>query len=61
MLVEPGQADTLADALEALADDSARRIELATTGRQRVHELFGPGPMAQKSLELFTRMMESHR
>ena len=61
VLVEPGQADTLADALEALADDSARRIELATTGRQRVHELFGPGPMAQKSLELFTRMMESHR
>ena len=61
VLVEPGRADALADALEALADDSARRIALGTTGRQRVHELFGPGRMAAKSLELFTRVIADHR
>ena len=50
-----------ADALEALADDSARRIELGTTGRQKVHELFGPARMAGQSIDLFTRMIQAHR
>ncbi len=61
VLVEPGHADALADALEALADDSARRIELGTTGRQKVHELFGPARMAGQSIDLFTRMIQAHR
>ena len=61
VLVEPGRPEVLADALEALIDDSSRRIELATTGRNRVHELFGPERMAQRSLELFTRMVDARR
>ena len=61
VLVEPGRPEVLAAALEALIDDSSRRIELATTGRNRVHELFGPERMAQRSLELFTRMVDARR
>ncbi len=61
VLVEPNQPEALADALEALVDDSSRRIELATTGRSKVHELFGPEPMARQSLDLFTRVIEAGR
>jgi len=60
LLVEPGHANALADALEALANDPVRRIELATTGQKKVRELFGPGRMAEKSLELFERMVASY-
>ena len=61
LLVEPGHAEALADALEALADDSARRIELGTTGRRKVPALFGPARMAGQSIDLFTRMIQAHR
>jgi glycosyltransferase involved in cell wall biosynthesis len=56
VLVEPGDPRALADALEALADDNDRRIELATSGQQRVRELYGPQRMATASLALFEQI-----
>ncbi len=59
LLVEPGQPASLADALESLVVDPARRLELATRGRQGVHELFGPERMASESLALFSRFVDA--
>jgi len=56
VLVEPGDPRALADALEALADDNDRRIELATSGQQRVRELYGPQRMGTASLALFEQI-----
>lgn len=56
ILVEPGDPQALADALEALVDDNDRRLELATSGQQRVHELYGPQRMAAASLALFKQI-----
>jgi len=60
VLVEPGHAEALADALEALANDSDLRIQLATTGQKKVRELFGPQRMARESLELFERVVAGY-
>ena len=61
ILVEPGHADALANALEELADNPTRRIQLGTTGQQRVRELFGHQPMANASLELFESLVAAHQ
>jgi glycosyltransferase involved in cell wall biosynthesis len=53
LLVEPGNAEELADALETLMHDSERRIELATTGRANVHSAYNEQTMAAATLQLF--------
>ena len=53
LLVEPGNAEELADALETLMHDAERRIELATTGRANVHSAYNEQTMAEATLQLF--------
>lgn len=54
VLIEPGDVDSLADALRELAGDAARRTRLAETGRQRVVEEFSLGVNVQRLLSAFS-------
>jgi glycosyltransferase involved in cell wall biosynthesis len=51
LLVEPGNAAALADALERLLDSADLRRELGQNGRRNVLELYSPGRMAEATLE----------
>ena len=53
LLVEPGNAEELAAALETLMHDVDHRIELATTGRANVHSAYNEQTMAEATLQLF--------
>jgi glycosyltransferase involved in cell wall biosynthesis len=53
LLVEPGNAEELAEALESLMQNTERRIELATTGRANVHSAYNEQSMADATLQLF--------
>ena len=53
LLVNPNDPRDLANSLEELLTDSARRMELATTGRKNVFENFGPNPMTDATLAVF--------
>jgi len=57
LLVDPGNAAALADVLEQLKLDPARRIELAAAGQAAVRRQFAAGPMAAESLDLFRRLI----
>lgn len=50
-LVTPGDPEDLARGLEALLLDPARRLDLATRGREAVHARFDPRTMAQGTIE----------
>ena len=51
VLVPPGDAGALADAIGALADDPDRAIRLGRAGRARVVEGFGAGRGAQTLID----------
>ncbi len=53
LLVDPGNAEELALALETLMQDSDRRKSLAAAGHAKVRELFGAQRMAQRSISIF--------
>jgi glycosyltransferase involved in cell wall biosynthesis len=53
LLVPPGRADLLADALAALVEDPARRREMGRAGRAVVEHSFDIGQVAQQIAERF--------
>lgn len=53
ILVEPGDAGELASALETLMRSPERRLELATSGFQKVRTLYHDDAMAEATLQLF--------
>ena len=53
VLCEPGDAKSLADAIEALLLDSAKARTLGAAGRKAVSERFSVAAMAERMLEVF--------
>jgi glycosyltransferase involved in cell wall biosynthesis len=53
LLVPPGDASALADALFTVMADPARRSSLATAARARGHREFSAGVMAERYLDLY--------
>ncbi len=53
LLVEPGNADELADVLETLMDAPQHRTALAEAGHANVRKLFGKKLMAERTLAIF--------
>ncbi len=53
MMVAPGDAMSIADAIEALAKDAPRRAQLAAAGRLRVIENFSMDAMTRKTIDLY--------
>ena len=58
LLVPPGRADAVADALAALAADSARRAALGRAGRSKVLAEFDLNTSAQALRERFRELLE---
>jgi colanic acid/amylovoran biosynthesis glycosyltransferase len=55
LLVPPGRADLLADALQSLLADPGRRAELAAEGRRRLNSEFELNASADRLCELMSR------
>jgi glycosyltransferase involved in cell wall biosynthesis len=53
LTVPPGDPAALAEALNGLLDDPARRAAMGAAGRQRVHEEFSAELMARRTLEVY--------
>ena len=53
LLVAPGDPEALAEGLETLLLDSARRYAFAQAGHANVRRHFGPAVMAARTLEIF--------
>lgn len=56
LLVEPGDTDALANAIESLIHDRDQRLELARVGQQRVRERFGPEAMVGETMAMLERV-----
>jgi glycosyltransferase involved in cell wall biosynthesis len=54
LLVEPGNAEDLARALEELMKDPTGRMQLAQGGRAVVHAQYDDGTMARRTLEILS-------
>jgi glycosyltransferase involved in cell wall biosynthesis len=57
-LVAPGDVGQLAQALEGLLDDAARRAEYGARGRARVEELFSWHSVAERTGAAYTRAVQ---
>lgn len=57
VLVPPGDASALADALWQLREDPARRRELGRRGREVVHRTLSDGRMAEETARVFDRVV----
>jgi len=53
LLFEPGNLDDLVAKWESLLLNPDKRMRLAVTGWERVHEAFSPDVMAEQSLQFF--------
>ena len=61
VLFEPGNTDSLADALEGLLGDPQRRAELGEQGMQAVRRDRDDSGMARKTIEVFERVIRDYR
>jgi glycosyltransferase involved in cell wall biosynthesis len=57
ILVEPDNADDLADALARLRDDPDKREELGLQGRQGVRAHYSAAQMAEKALDVYRHLL----
>ncbi len=57
MLVEPANAEALADALQTLNDSPDRRIELAQAGYEGVRQHYAANSMAEQSIAVFQKIL----
>ncbi len=53
LIVEPGDAGELAEAIVRLLKDEARRVTMGRAGREKVLREFGPLKVAQQNLEVY--------
>ena len=60
LLVEPGNAQELADGLKRLIEDTELSSKLAKSGRAIVTEFYDPGSAATSMLELFRKANRMH-
>jgi glycosyltransferase involved in cell wall biosynthesis len=60
ILVPPGDVGALASGLRSLLTDPQQRHALATAAESRAREGFTVQVMADRYLELYTRMIEEH-
>ncbi len=60
LLLPPGDAHALAEALLALAADPVRRKSMGEAGRDRAATRFSPGARARRILELYADVLERH-
>src|SRR6185503_6765355 len=61
ILVEPGSVESLADGILSLFRDPARAEELGRTGAQGVREHYHVATMAQRAIEVYSRLGERAR
>jgi glycosyltransferase involved in cell wall biosynthesis len=61
LLVEPGDRDGLAGALETLAGDPTLRADLGTAGASRVAEQFESSVVAKRVVGLYEELMRTRR
>jgi glycosyltransferase involved in cell wall biosynthesis len=59
LLVPPERPDELAAALDSLAADRERRLELGRRGRERVREHFSADAIARRTVELYEELCGS--
>jgi len=57
LLVEPGNAAALADAIESLLRDPARRLAMGEAGRRRVEQHFTWRRAAERTLEVYHEVL----
>lgn len=57
LLVPPGDADALADALRSLLADESRRAELAHRAREKAETLFSPRTMASRTEAIYEEVL----
>ncbi len=55
LIVEPGNAEALAESISRLLGDRARRAELGRAGQQKVLRDFDPLKVAEQNLDLYQR------
>lgn len=58
LTVLPGDADSLADAIEALLSDPERRTQLGANAQRRVETTFGIGPSLDAHERLYAELLE---
>lgn len=56
-LVQPAQADELADRIHEVLDNKDLRIEMGKKGHQRVYEDFNLDQMAQRYYDIYTKVL----
>jgi glycosyltransferase involved in cell wall biosynthesis len=61
LLVRPGDARPLADAIASLLADPARRAAMGAAGAQRIEEHFSWAVCARKTAELYGEVLEARR
>ena len=61
LLVPPGDAKGLAEALIALCKDKGKRMVMGKAGRRRVERLFRIEDMVAKNLELYRELVDADR
>jgi glycosyltransferase involved in cell wall biosynthesis len=60
MLVPPGQPEPLADAIESLLRDRAKRIEMGAAGTRRIQQHFSWRVCAERTLALYDDVLANH-
>jgi len=59
LLIEPGDADALAAAIEALLGDDDRRVRLGSEGRRRCEEAFSMGAMIEGVQGVYEHLLKA--
>jgi glycosyltransferase involved in cell wall biosynthesis len=60
VLVEPGDPAELADAIEALFDDDARRHAIGAAGRRRIETSYTWRAVAESMVEVYRDAIATH-
>lgn len=59
VLVPPGRADALADAIVTLLRDTSRRSRMGAAGRQRVRDQFGVERLVERTIDAYRQFRRS--
>ena len=61
LLVEPGDPNGLASAIQALLDDNAKRLQLGSCARQRVVRDFSIQSISERNVQLYESILKKKR